>query len=289
MKLLKTCLLLFTLFSTLFVLSSCEEEEPEPPISVSIVSSSSTRTEGQPTSILINLNRTPDSPVTVEFAFSGASQRDYSTPNGTTLVIPAGELTGEFEVEITDDALFEPEEETLTVQVLRVTENGEIVPQTQDASITFNLRDNDTPTALPFNALLSVDATWASVEGSSNDIDLYLYRDNQDGTYTFVGSSTEGGNTFERLLFTSLTDGTYVIALRLFRGSSLLESNDIIEVTTAVQVINSADITVFNDELKLEDESGGIGSSFTATLTASLTKSGNSFTITDTAPIKVAL
>jgi photosystem II stability/assembly factor-like uncharacterized protein len=58
------------------------------------------------------------------------------------------------------------------------------------------------------DAAMRISATWAD---SAEDWDLYLYREETDGSLTYVDSSASGGTTFERLRELDPQPGDYVV------------------------------------------------------------------------------
>lgn len=117
---------LLTFLTVCILVTSCTKEE-ENPISVKIgfitVNSSSNENEGSK-SANISLSRASSKDILIQYSMSGTAVKgsDYSAPTSTTVLIPAGELSGSINYTLIDDNEFEANAETIIFTLESATE-----------------------------------------------------------------------------------------------------------------------------------------------------------------------
>jgi hypothetical protein len=175
----KKYLLLFLSILTVagvgITLSSCESDDPPPNPKVNFARATRTLAESAGTlEVEVTLDRASDKSIIIEYDLDGTAVEgtDYEIPVDIgEVVIPAGATTGVFEIVLTNDNIFEPDE-TIELRISDAPENVQ-VGETDEMVITITEDDskpeaNFTVTSMTVNeadGLLELEVTIDSEAG----------------------------------------------------------------------------------------------------------------------------
>lgn len=113
-------------------------EAPLPPVTLSLTNSVFSENNGS-TTVTAYLSQAYASPVTVTLAFSGSAQPGDYTASATTIIIPAGQLSGDITLTGIDNALFDGNR-TVVVDIASVVNGIEAGAQ----QVTADIQDDET-------------------------------------------------------------------------------------------------------------------------------------------------
>ena len=238
--------------SFVFVLSSCDDDEPAAPPQLSFAVSELTVKESDANlQIQVVLDKAASEDITIEYSISGTAKDDVSA--GTTapadyevvtdyleLEIPEGETTGIIELDLYSDSDFEDDE---TIELAIEDVDSEAIEITRDDDIVITVQQEDG---------LIVFLEWGTGDGENYtdvDLDLFLWGENNAATLVrsnYVGlagsnyTSLRGSYVppeFFFLPYAGVDDGMFGISATYYEGTADPMNFDI----TFVEIVNGAE------------------------------------------------
>jgi hypothetical protein len=140
----------FTLLAVVFTFTSCKDDEPPAPNQLGFTETEVTTAESGDLTIEIALTRPASRDVTIEYDVTGTAVEsgsslgeagDYEiTSEHGEIVIPKGESTGEIEIAIISDEIFETDE-TIEIEIGDVSDESIIVTSDDEVEVTIENDD----------------------------------------------------------------------------------------------------------------------------------------------------